>query len=119
MWERRSDLRGKRLRNDVATWPHLTELIYNDQKELVGSKGLCQETLFHLRDVLNFTIEIVSPDDGQWGSLNEDNQTWNGMVGMLVYDRADLATAGKNGQPSFSGFSISFSYIWEGFNQVC
>jgi hypothetical protein len=97
MWERRSDLQGTRLRNAVVTWPHLTDLIYNDLKELVGSKGLFQETLFFLRDALNFTIETVTPDDGQWGSLNKDNQTWSGMVGMLFYKRADLATAGKNG----------------------
>jgi hypothetical protein len=117
-WERRSDLRGTRLRNAVVTWPHLTELIYNDQKELVGSNGLFQETLFHLREALNFTIETVTPDDGQWGSLNENNQTWNGMVGMLVYDEADLATAGKNRVTTFYWFLL-YIYIWEGLNQAC
>jgi hypothetical protein len=43
MWERRSDFHGIRLRNAVATWPHMTDLIYNDQKELVGSTGKFQE----------------------------------------------------------------------------
>jgi hypothetical protein len=120
MWERRSDLQGIRLQNAVAAWPHLTDLIYNNQKELVGSKGLFQETLFHLRDALNFTIETVTPDDGQWGFLNKENQTWNGMVGMLVNDGADLATAGKNEASTFLWLcQKSFGSTCKGFNHVC
>jgi hypothetical protein len=120
MWERRSDLQGTRLRNAVAAWPHLTDLIYNDQNKLVGSKGLFQETLFHLRNALNFSIETVTPDDGQWGFLNEENQTWNGMMGMLVDDEADLATAGKNGvSPLFWLFLYVSVLLGKRLNQAC
>jgi hypothetical protein len=95
MWDRRSDLRGLMLRNAVVEWPYMTDLIYNNQRELVGSKGKFQETLFHLRDALNFTIETVKPGCELFGSLNKDNNTWNGLMGMLVNNRADIASPGK------------------------
>ncbi|XP_006021199.1 glutamate receptor 1 isoform X3 [Alligator sinensis] len=39
----------------------------------------------------NYTLEIVR--DGKYGARDPDSKTWNGMVGELVYGRADVAVA--------------------------
>ena len=39
----------------------------------------------------NYTIKIVA--DGNYGSYNEKNKTWNGMIGELLSQKADLAVA--------------------------
>ena len=39
----------------------------------------------------NYTINLVA--DGNYGSYNEKNKTWNGMIGELLSQKADLAVA--------------------------
>ena len=39
----------------------------------------------------NYTINIVA--DGNYGSYNDKNKTWNGMIGELLSQKADLAVA--------------------------
>ncbi|XP_063059877.1 glutamate receptor 1b isoform X2 [Engraulis encrasicolus] len=39
----------------------------------------------------NYTLEIVG--DGKYGALDAETQMWNGMVGELVYGKADIAVA--------------------------
>jgi len=40
--------------------------------------------------VLNFTLVVFSPEDGDWGRTT-DNGTWNGNMAEVINDRADLA----------------------------
>ena len=42
---------------------------------------------------LNFTPLISLSRDGQWGGLEADNVTWNGMIGMLMDESTDIVTA--------------------------
>lgn len=42
-----------------------------------------------LQKSLGFDFEFVPGTDGFWGSKNEDG-TWNGVVGMVVREEADL-----------------------------
>ena len=56
------------------------------------------EILELLTRSLNFTVKRVQPSDRQWGALTTDpgsgNQSWNGMVRMLIDKEADICTAG-------------------------
>jgi ABC-type amino acid transport substrate-binding protein len=45
-----------------------------------------------LEKSLNFTTIISTPPDDEWGSCNE-NGSWNGMVGGLLENRADVILA--------------------------
>ena len=51
-----------------------------------------------LKIPLNFTTRRVQPEDQSWGSLSVNDTTgdeyWNGMIGMLVAEQADISTAG-------------------------
>ena len=56
---------------------------------VVGGGGYFVEPVYYLAEKLNFTPKFLDSVDGKWGGENE-NGTWNGMVGMLVSDQADL-----------------------------
>ena len=53
-----------------------------------------------MQKVLNFTIVLKTPDDQKWGTLADDNKTWNGMISELIDDKIDICT---------SGLSITFN----------
>ena len=44
-----------------------------------------------LRRTLNFSTTIVRPVDHAWGVYDQENQTWNGMIGMVYREEADFA----------------------------
>ena len=56
--------------------------------------GLFQETLSYLKRALNFsTVDMVSAD-GNWGAhVNNNDSTYNGMVGMLERREVDISSA--------------------------
>jgi hypothetical protein len=50
--------------------------------------------LRHLESHLNFTTNVGLSQDGKWGALEEGGSSWNGMVGMLINNKTDIATGG-------------------------
>ncbi|XP_066937320.1 uncharacterized protein [Macrobrachium rosenbergii] len=66
-------------------WP--THIILNERNEVSGSMG---SLLKALSQSLNFSYKIVRPEDGFWGSINDDG-SWTGMVGMVHRHEADMA----------------------------
>ncbi|KAJ8266748.1 hypothetical protein GJAV_G00134250 [Gymnothorax javanicus] len=64
------------------------QLIGNDKYE-----GYCVELAAEIAKHVgyNYTLEIVS--DGKYGSRDTESKMWNGMVGELVYGKADVAVA--------------------------
>ncbi|XP_050690358.1 glutamate receptor ionotropic, delta-1-like isoform X2 [Eriocheir sinensis] len=44
----------------------------------------------HLAELLNFTYEVMEPDDCQWG-LEADGGNWTGIVGTLQHEKADFS----------------------------
>ncbi len=42
-----------------------------------------------MQSVLNFSLEVVRPPDGAWGSLR--GGSWSGMVGMVHAGEADMS----------------------------
>ncbi|XP_071514341.1 glutamate receptor ionotropic, delta-2-like [Panulirus ornatus] len=55
-------------------------------------RGLEVLLLDVLAEAANFTYHYVAPADTQWGRLTA-NGTWTGMIGMVVYERADWAVS--------------------------
>ena len=51
--------------------------------------------LEELSRMMNFTIDPVFPPDNKHGALEEDNKTYNGMLGLL-----------QNGKAQFTGSSL-------------
>ena len=43
-----------------------------------------------MAEKLNFTLRIIEPNDGHYGTLN--NGQWTGMIGQLTKKQADIAT---------------------------
>ena len=73
--------------------PGLHELQYDKSgKSVIGGSGFFLEPLNILAKKLNFTLNFIPSHDGQWGALNRDG-TWNGMIGMLINDKTDIAGA--------------------------
>lgn len=42
---------------------------------------------------LNFTYEVIEPEDGKWG-VEIGNGSWNGMIGEVMREKIDFAAAG-------------------------
>ncbi len=87
MWERRKNLHGITLR--TATLP-MSYLAFPSGD---GYGGMIPEILDNIQYMSNFTVDWLVPEDGKWGAPEADG-SWNGMVGMVTRDEADLiATA--------------------------
>ena len=54
--------------------------------------GFFVEPVKYLAEKLNFTIQFRFSIDGKWGGQDKNGE-FNGMIGMLVRDEADVATA--------------------------
>ena len=62
--------------------------------------GIFPDIFESMAESLNFTFELVSSRDGNWGSYNKETESWNGAIKDLVDGVADMT-------PS----SITLSYI--------
>ncbi len=63
-----------------------------------GSKGFkliayLAEVWNELQTITGFTYSVVESIDGQWGTLNEDGETFNGVVGMAERGEIDVGIA--------------------------
>ena len=62
---------------------------YDEKNELKLVEGIFVDIFKELSNLLNFTYEVTSPSDNQWGAINSDG-TWSGMVGQLVRKEVDI-----------------------------
>ena len=58
-WDRRTDLRGAELVNSLASIGPWSVLLRDAHGNVVGSKGVLQNSLFYIADKLNLTIKTV------------------------------------------------------------
>jgi hypothetical protein len=94
IWERRADLIGTHLDCVTLAESFLIQVHPDDRSDhLPQVTGLFVDYLRHLESNLNFTAHVSLSKDGMWGSLAKDGITWNGMVGMLINNEADIVTA--------------------------
>ena len=94
IWDRRTDLSGQTIRVTSKTFIGLSFLKYDgSNKSVIGGGGYFIEPVYYLAKKLNFTPKFLASIDDKWGG-KDINGTWNGMVGMLVKDEADIIAAG-------------------------
>ncbi|KAK2170522.1 hypothetical protein LSH36_2g02018 [Paralvinella palmiformis] len=55
--------------------------------------GMGYEIVRLLGKHFNYSLEVVPPVDHKWGSVGSDGK-WNGMVGMVLYGKADFCLGG-------------------------
>ena len=89
----RSDLMGVNLVNAAIEWPREVYFIRDSNGSIIGSTGYLQEILQALQLALNFTVVNTTPADGKYGGLEDDNKTWNGLIGLLDKKNADIVTS--------------------------
>ncbi|XP_073424014.1 glutamate receptor 1 isoform X5 [Dendrobates tinctorius] len=56
-------------------------------------EGYCVELAQEVAKHVGFKYKLEIVKDGKYGARDSDMKAWNGMVGELVYGRADLAVA--------------------------
>jgi hypothetical protein len=95
IWERRADLMGTLLECVTLEYEYLTQ-VHHDRKSgnFTHVTGLFPDYLKQLESQLNFTANVGLSVDRKWGALEKDGSTWNGMVGMLINNEADIVTGG-------------------------
>ncbi|CAH0677873.1 unnamed protein product [Spodoptera exigua] len=91
-----------------------------DTDQLYCCKGFCMDLLKHLSKAINFTYSLALSPDGQFGNYIIRNLTqpgakkeWTGLIGELVYERADMIVAPLTINPEraeFIEFSKPFKY---------
>ena len=87
-----SELNGKYLRVAAEHWPPF--FVIYEHPAYPGYFmyfGVMEKVLESLRRTLNFSTTIVRPVDHAWGVYDQENQTWNGMIGMVYREEADFA----------------------------
>ena len=90
-WERRADLRGVQLKQSFLTYGIVSMILKDEERRASGIMG---ETLHELADTLNFTIATAPPPDGNFGNMDPDSETFNGVVGVLSRGDADVSCTG-------------------------
>lgn len=90
--EKYSDYNGTELKIFNFEQPPSVYYVYDSNQNIVDRIGEDMKILEILAKVLNFKIKIVEDVHGhRWGQTFS-NGTWNGMIGSLVYDKADIST---------------------------
>ncbi len=92
-WIRRSDLKGTLLVNSGITWAPFI-VIHEGEDRM---EGFMPAILDSLRGILNFTVSLTKPADGEWGVQRLDgngSSYWSGMVGQLARGEVDLCIGG-------------------------
>jgi hypothetical protein len=93
MWERRTNLFGIELRNAALSYAFFVSLEYNEEGKITGASGYFTDILSILGQKFNFTFVTITSADGKWGAPEADG-SWNGLIGMLTRDEADVVTCG-------------------------
>ena len=88
--QRLKDLQGLHLKiASKVSKPYINNMV---PKNGIGYQldGLFADVFFNLQALLNFTYTVEKPLDGEWGS-RLSNDSWTGMVGMLIRKEIDVA----------------------------
>ncbi|XP_055953034.1 glutamate [NMDA] receptor subunit 1-like isoform X2 [Argiope bruennichi] len=87
------------------------------EQDMYCCRGYCMDLLNALATELNFTYSLYQVEDGLYGSFDyvngSEKKMWTGMVGDLVYERADMVVAPLTINPERSQaieFSKPFKY---------
>uniref|UniRef100_A0A3Q2ZGN8 Glutamate receptor n=1 Tax=Kryptolebias marmoratus TaxID=37003 RepID=A0A3Q2ZGN8_KRYMA len=71
-------------------------MLKKNHDQFVGNEryeGYCAELASEIAKHVGFTYRLELVGDGKYGARDPDTKMWNGMVGELVYGKADMAVA--------------------------
>jgi len=71
-------------------------MLKEDSEVLVGNdryEGYSVDLIHEIASILGFNYSIKLVEDGAYGSYNKDTSKWNGMIGELLDQKADLVVA--------------------------
>ncbi|XP_034540415.1 glutamate receptor 1-like isoform X1 [Notolabrus celidotus] len=71
-------------------------MLKKNHEQYVGNEryeGYCAELASEIAKHVGFTYRLELVGDGKYGARDAESKMWNGMVGELVYGKADVAVA--------------------------
>ncbi|XP_023677095.1 glutamate receptor 1a isoform X7 [Paramormyrops kingsleyae] len=71
-------------------------MLKKNHEQLVGNdkyEGYCVELAAEIAKHVGYGYKLEIVADGKYGARDPDSKMWNGMVGELVYGKADVAVA--------------------------
>ncbi|MEQ2182874.1 Glutamate receptor 1, partial [Xenoophorus captivus] len=71
-------------------------MLKKNHEQFVGNdkyEGYCAELAAEIAKHVGFTYQLELVGDGKYGARDPESKMWNGMVGELVYGKADMAVA--------------------------
>ncbi|XP_038845001.1 glutamate receptor 1-like isoform X2 [Salvelinus namaycush] len=71
-------------------------MLKKNHEQLVGNdkyEGYCVELAAEIAKHVGYTYKLEVVSDGKYGARDAESKMWNGMVGELVYGKADVAVA--------------------------
>ncbi|XP_029956700.1 glutamate receptor 1-like isoform X1 [Salarias fasciatus] len=71
-------------------------MLKKNHEQLVGNdkyEGYCAELASEIAKHMGFAYRLQLVGDGKYGARDAETKMWNGMVGELVYGKADVAVA--------------------------
>uniref|UniRef100_A0A7N8WUE1 Glutamate receptor n=1 Tax=Mastacembelus armatus TaxID=205130 RepID=A0A7N8WUE1_9TELE len=71
-------------------------MLKKNHEQFVGNdryEGYCAELASEIAKHVGFSYRLELVADGKYGAKDPDTKMWNGMVGELVYGKADMAVA--------------------------
>ncbi|KAJ8406090.1 hypothetical protein AAFF_G00309780 [Aldrovandia affinis] len=71
-------------------------MLKKNHDQLVGNdkyEGYCVELAAEIAKHVGYSYKLEIVSDGKYGAKDPDSKVWNGMVGELVYEKADVAVA--------------------------
>ena len=88
IWDRREDLRGINFIFGYV-FAELWVEIADNGTDIRNATGSSIDLLNMLSTTMNFTIILKSAPDGQYGLPTADNNSWTGLMGMVVRKEVD------------------------------
>uniref|UniRef100_A0A3B3CY17 Glutamate receptor n=1 Tax=Oryzias melastigma TaxID=30732 RepID=A0A3B3CY17_ORYME len=71
-------------------------MLKKNHEQFVGNdkyEGYCAELASEIAKHVGFAYRLELVSDGKYGARDAESKMWNGMVGELVYGKADMAVA--------------------------
>uniref|UniRef100_A0A669DD30 Glutamate receptor n=1 Tax=Oreochromis niloticus TaxID=8128 RepID=A0A669DD30_ORENI len=71
-------------------------MLKKNHEQFLGNdkyEGYCAELAAEIAKHVGFTYRLELVGDGKYGARDPETKMWNGMVGELVYGKADMAVA--------------------------
>ncbi|KAF2349296.1 Ionotropic glutamate receptor L-glutamate and glycine-binding domain [Trinorchestia longiramus] len=87
---RQQDLQGRTLQVSVLNnWPFFG-VTHDEGGNLVPESGIDVSVVSTLGKIMNFSIQVVTPSDGEWGK-KLPNGSWSGIIGMVTRREVNFA----------------------------